>query len=145
MDIRPGTYIRSAEELNGTFFEGALIYIVDHNEKGSIGFVMNKPDGRYLNQLQEYADCPPIPLLEGGPVDHEHLYLLHSRPDLIGGGSMVQGDMYWGGKMEDVVRALKANRIQPRELKIFIGYCGWDAGELEQEIKEGSWQPFTNI
>lgn len=139
MDIHPGTFIQSTKDLDGTHFEGARIYLVEHNEKGSIGFVVNKPDGRYLNQLSEFVDCPAIPLMEGGPVDHEHLFLLHTRPDLISGGTHVDGDTWWGGKMEDITRALKQHELGTDELKLFIGYCGWDKGELEQELKEGSW------
>lgn len=138
-DIIPGIFIKSTANLMGSFFEHAAILIVKHNEEGSIGFVTNKPFGKSLHELIEFSHAKPFPLMDGGPVDRDHLFVLHKRPDLIEGGEKVNNGFYLGGNMEQVIKAINTNGPNQQEIQLFVGYCGWDAGELEAEIAEGSW------
>jgi putative transcriptional regulator len=138
-DLNAGIYIKSTAELNGSIFEDTIILIVQHNEEGSLGFVTNKPFGKSLHELIEFKNAKPFPLMDGGPVDREHLFVLHNRPDIIKGGEQVSNNLYLGGNMEQVIEALNTNKINEKEIQIFIGYCGWDVGELEAEVEEGSW------
>ena len=77
--------------------------------------------------------------MDGGPVDREHLFVLHKRPDLIEGGEQMNNGLYLGGNMEQVIEAINTRSATQEEIQIFIGYCGWDAGELKAELEEGSW------
>ena len=138
-DIKAGTYIKSTAELDGSFFENTTILIAKHNEEGSIGFVINKPLEKFLHELIEFNYSKPFPLLDGGPVDREYLFVVHKRPDLIDGGEQITNELYLGGNMEQVIKAINTNNINSKEIQLFIGYCGWDLGELEAELKEGSW------
>jgi putative transcriptional regulator len=138
-DLKAGYYIKSTTALNGSFFEHTTLLIVKHNEEGSLGFVTNRPFGKSLHELIEFNYCKPFSLMDGGPVDREHLFILHKRPDLIDGGELVANGLYLGGNMEQVIEAINANSIKHEEIQIFIGYCGWDLGELEAEVEEGSW------
>jgi putative transcriptional regulator len=45
----------------------------------------------------------------------------------------------WGGNMEQVIEAIHTHGVHSPEIQLFIGYCGWDVGELEAEVNEGSW------
>ena len=138
-DLKAGIYIKSTEALNGSFFEHTTILIVKHNEKESLGFVTNKPFRKSLHDLIEFNHSKPFPLMDGGPVDREHLFVLHKRPDLIDGGEIMTNGHYLGGHMEQVIEFINTGAATHEEIKIFIGYCGWDAGELEAEVEEGSW------
>jgi putative transcriptional regulator len=77
--------------------------------------------------------------MDGGPVDRERLFVLHKRPDLISGGEQITNDYYMGGNMEQVIKAINNSGANNQEIQLFIGYCGWDEGELEAEIEEESW------
>ena len=77
--------------------------------------------------------------MDGGPVDRDHIYVLHKRPDLIDGGKQVSNGFYLGGNMDQVIEAINTNAANNKEIQLYIGYCGWDPGELEAEIEEGSW------
>jgi putative transcriptional regulator len=77
--------------------------------------------------------------MDGGPVDRAHLFVLHKRTDLIEGGKQLPNGLYLGGNMDQVIEAINAGAINQQEIQLFIGYCGWDKGELEAELKEGSW------
>jgi len=105
-----------------------------------MGFVTNKLFDRKLNKLEEFKHGIPFPLHDGGPVDREHLFFIHQRPDLIKGGTLVSNNIYLAGDFKTAVRLINDRTITGKDIKIFIGYCGWDANELEAEIAEGSWE-----
>ena len=138
-DLKAGIVINSTDVLNNSFFEHTTILIVQHNEQGSLGFVTNKSFGKSLHELIEFKHAIPYPLMDGGPVDREHLFVLHQRPDLIEGGEQIHNGLYLGGNMEQVIEAINTKAASQQEIQVFIGYCGWDMGELEAELEEGSW------
>jgi putative transcriptional regulator len=138
-DLKAGLYINSTAALIGSLFENTNILIVQHNEERSLGFVTNKSFEKSLNELIEFNHSKPFPLMDGGPVDREHLFVLHKRPDLIDGGEQIPNGLYLGGNMEQVIEAINTKDANPQEIQLFIGYCGWDVGELDAEVEEGSW------
>jgi len=138
-DLKAGFYIKSTDALIGSFFENTTILIVEHNEEGSLGFVINKSFEKSLHELIEFNYTKPFPLMDGGPVDREHLFVLHKRPDIIDGGKQMLNGLYLGGNMEQVIEAINIRGANQLEIQLFIGYCGWDPGELKAEVEEGSW------
>jgi putative transcriptional regulator len=138
-DLKAGIHIKSTTSLIGSFFEHTTILIVEHDEKGSIGFVTNKSFEKSVHELIEFNHAKPFPLMDGGPVDRDHLFVLHKRPDLIDGGKEIPNGLYLGGDMNQVIQAINTGGANPQEIQLFIGYCGWDKGELEVELEEGSW------
>jgi putative transcriptional regulator len=138
-DLKAGIYIKSTTALIGSFFENTTILLVEHNEKGTIGFITNKSFEKSLHELIEFNHSKPFPLMDGGPVDRDHLFVLHKRPDLIEGGERMPNGLYLGGNMEQVIEAINTGVANKQEIQLFIGYCGWDVGELEAEVEEGSW------
>lgn len=140
--LRPmhaGLFIKSTSQLDNDFFEKAIVLITEYNDNGAIGFVINKPFDRKLNDLGEFKHSISFPLNDGGPVDREHLFFIHRRPDLIAGGNRVNENLYVGGDFKEAVKYLNNKTITVQDIKLFIGYCGWDKDELDAEIKEGSW------
>jgi putative transcriptional regulator len=140
MQLQAGLFLKSTAALNNTVFENAMIFLTEYNTKGAMGFVINQPFGRSLHELEEFKSCPHFPLYYGGPVDEEHLFFVHQRPDLIEAGISVDHGIYMGGDFSQAVRGINNQQLTAAAIKIFVGYCGWDAGELEAEIEEGSWE-----
>ena len=134
-----GTFIQSTALLNGTYFQDAVIYITECNSKGAVGFIVNRLFPRKFNALEEYKHSIPFPLYEGGPVDTEHLFCIHRQPGIITGGALVAHNVYLGGDFKQAVRYINTSTTAPGNIKLFIGYCGWDDNELDEEIAEGSW------
>lgn len=125
--------------LDGSDFENARVFIHHSDQKDVVGFILNKPFNRSLNELAEFSHSNPVPLFNGGPVDHEHLFVLHRRPDLIPGGEPIGDDVYFGGDFQQAVNLLNNGSLPESDIRIFIGYCGWDKEQLDEEIGEGSW------
>ncbi len=121
-------------------FMNSTVLITEYNNKGATGFVLNKIFERNLNELVEFRNSKPYPIFNGGPVGQEHLYFIHMRPDIIEQGRKIQEGLYFGGDFKQAVEAINNDTIENGQLKIFKGYCGWDAGELEAELEEGSWE-----
>jgi putative transcriptional regulator len=140
MIVKQGYFLKSSPALASTVFEDTLVLIAEYNEKGALGFIINKAFGRNLNELEEFKQCKPFPIYKGGPVDQEHLYFVHQRPDIIEDGVPIEDGMYMGGNFTQAVAAINNRKITTADLKLFVGYCGWNKGELETEIEEGSWK-----
>jgi putative transcriptional regulator len=140
MIITAGQHIKSTPLLVGSIFENTNLLICEVNENGAWGFIINKIFPRKLNELVEFQHCQPFPLYEGGPVEQEKLFFIHQRPDLIEGGKHIVDKYYWGGNFKQAIKHINAQTIEEKELQLFLGYCGWDAQQLQQEIAEGSWE-----
>lgn len=140
MNLKKGCCIKSTDALDDSIFRNATILITELNKDGAIGFILNKPFDRKLNELAEFSAGKPFPLYTGGPVDEEHLFFIHQQPSFISDGQLVADDVYMGGNFKEAVDAIDAELLSTYDIKIFVGYCGWDAGDLEAEMEEGNWE-----
>jgi putative transcriptional regulator len=134
-----GKIITSSPDINDPNFENTSILIVEHNERGAVGFIAHLPLMKKLNELTEFIKYPPVPLYVGGPVEQENLFFLHRRPDLIESGLKIKDGVYYGGDFQQVLTHLKDQTLSEKDICLLIGYAGWDPGQLEEEIKDGSW------
>lgn len=139
-----GIFLESSPSLEDPNFDKAILFITEYNESGATGFVINKPFSRLLNELEEFSHIIPFPIYEGGPVETSKLYFIHRRPDLIESGAEISHGIYYGGDFKQAVEAINNGTLTGSDLKILIGYCGWDPGQLEKEIEEGSWAIIDN-
>lgn len=137
--LSAGISLHATGILSGDYFEAAELFVYQHDDTGSAAFISNRLFPRKLDQLLEFASGKPLDIWEGGPVDQQHLFFLHRRPDMISGGTPVTGNIFLGGDFTHALALVNNANISAADLRIFIGYCGWEAGGLEAEISEGSW------
>jgi len=138
-----GTFLRNPDDNDDSIFGNAVILIVESNDKGETGFILNKRFSRNLNDLTAFATSKPFPLYTGGPVDQEHLYFIHRRPDLITEGKPVTGNIFLGGNFSEAIEHISRGSLTTHDIRLFLGYCGWDKGDLGIEINTGSWSIST--
>ena len=119
-------------------FARSVILLCEHNEEGTIGFSLNRPTQHTLGDLLPELYTPLLPVFQGGPVQLDTLHMLHRTPDALGGTEISAG-IYWGGSYEALQESVNQNNYQPIDVRLFVGYSGWGAGQLEKEIEEGSW------
>ncbi len=134
-----GKVLISEPFLPDSFFNRSIVYLTDHNAQGSVGFILNKKlDLKVSSALSGFDDFNES-LNMGGPVAPDTLHYLHNMGELIPNSVFVEGNIYWGGDIERIRRLIKAGKIDSSQIRFFLGYSGWSAGQLERELKENSW------
>lgn len=116
----------------------SVILLCEHNEEGSVGFVLNRPTQLTIGDLLPNLATKWLNVGQGGPVQLDTLHMLHRIPSMLGGNEVARG-VYWGGSYETLEKVVYDDSIHDIDLKLFLGYSGWSAGQLEKEIEEGSW------
>jgi len=129
-------------------FSGSVVYMCEHNDKGALGLVINKPISLTLGNLFEKVELSPPheelaerPVFYGGPVQSERGFVLHEPLDAA--GCHYNATLAVPGGLEmttsrDVLEAL-SNGAGPKRLLVTLGYSGWAAGQLEEEIGRNGW------
>jgi len=134
-----GKFLLAEPFLEDPYFKRSVIYLVEHNDKGSIGFILNKPiDLKINNALVGFPDYKES-LYLGGPVQRDQLYFLHRLGSHIENSIEIADGIYWGGDFDAVKEMIENKVIKPDEIRFFVGYSGWTTSQLEEEIKSKSW------
>ena len=137
--------------MGGDTFAGTVIYLCEHTDQGALGLVINKPIDIKLQALfakvelsLDRPDLADAPVYFGGPVQTERGFVLHEPQ----GGEDASGSHYSsslqipGGlsmtTSKDVLEAL-ANGAGPKKILVTLGYSGWGAGQLEDEMSRNGW------
>jgi len=125
-------------------FNRSIVLIADHNEQGSIGFILNKPLEYTINDLVPEIEVS-FKVYNGGPVEQDNLYFIHKVPELIPNSLEISLGVYWGGDFNNVAELIANNKIKETDIRFFLGYSGWDVDQLEEELKTNSWLITENI
>lgn len=126
------------------YFSKTLTFICEHNEKGALGLVVNKPIDVTLGNLFEQVEIPlqDAALAEqsiffGGPVQVDRGFVLH-EPQGAWSSSLKVGEHIAITTSKDILEAMARGEGPTRQL-VTLGYAGWSAGQLEDEIKLNGW------
>jgi len=134
-----GKILISEPFLPDTFFNRSIVYLTDHTHQGSVGFILNKKLDIEVSSAIVGFEGWDVNLGMGGPVAPDTLHYLHSLGEAIPNSIHVDGDIYWGGDIDVIRDLIKAKKIKETDIRFFLGYSGWSAGQLERELKENSW------
>ena len=135
-----GMLLVATATLSEPAFMRSVIYLLEHDEAGTLGFIINRPLDIALSDL--WADCPaglgPAKVAaEGGPVDRNKGLLLHGVRELPGAQLMGHG-LAVGGDIEALAQRY-AKGSDPSGPRLFLGHSGWAPGQLANELAEGTW------
>jgi putative transcriptional regulator len=137
--------LATPELLTDHIFSQAVILMAEHNEKGSMGFIINKPSPFLLSDF--FPDMPiGFQLWKGGPVDEEMLFYMHDKPQLLSGSVCFdkKTPLCLGGDFQLLRDLVLDKDIDANHLRFFMGYSGWGPGQLEKEIEEKAWYVVDN-
>lgn len=125
-------------------FHQAVAYLCEHNAEGGLGIIINRPTDVTLGELLEHLEIEPVSaaiagqtVYMGGPVQRERGFVLHS-PDSEWDSSLQVSDHVSVTTSRDVLAAI-ARGEGPRRYLVALGYAGWEAGQLEQELAQNAW------
>ncbi|TDS12151.1 YqgE/AlgH family protein [Sphingobacterium paludis] len=135
-----GSLLLSEPFMLDTNFERSVILLCDHDDQnGTMGLVLNNKSSLLLSDVIQEVENPNFPLYVGGPVNMEALFFIHNIPEKIEGGLPLFDDIYFGGDFEQALFLLNDSIIDTTNIKFFIGYAGWNVGQLNEEILQNNW------
>lgn len=148
---RSGKLLVAEPFLRESYFNHAVIAMIDCLPgESAMGVVLNRTTPHTLNEFFDNIE-PDVPVYCGGPVSTDRLYFLHTIGDIIPESSEIAPGMYVGGDFTSAVKYVNEGYPLDGCIRFFIGYSGWDAGQLEGEMKSHTWavadplQPATKM
>jgi putative transcriptional regulator len=146
------TLLLAAPRLADPNFERRVVLLGKHEAEGALGWVLNGPALDSVGRLLQAADLVPSgvripttaafdePARVGGPVTPESGWLIYPS-----GGPTFDGAIEVGGEVVLCSNAAALDAVvrgrEPKNFRLVLGYAGWDAGQLESELREGVWLP----
>lgn len=125
--------------LEGKYFKRSIVLLAEYNEDGAVGFVLNKPINLSVDEVLVNISHFDGDVFIGGPVDTNRIYYIHTIPDLVPNSIPIVDNLYWGGDFAVLKDLMVRDSILPHQIRFFVGYSGWSAGQLQDEIHGNSW------
>ncbi|AOR26906.1 transcriptional regulator, ArsR family [Formosa sp. Hel3_A1_48] len=139
MSIKKGKILIAEPSIIGDIsFNRSIILLADHNNEGSIGFILNKPLDYCLGDLIPEIESN-LPIYNGGPVQQDNLYFIHKVAELIPESIEISEGLFWSGNFEQVSKLVAEEKINENDIRFFLGYSGWEANQLNSELKGNTW------
>lgn len=120
-------------------FKRSVILLTEHQKEGTMGFILNQCSTLLLSDLIPEFTGGDFPIYLGGPVAVDTIHFLHRCYDRLQDGEALGKGIYWGGNFEALQVLINNGSIEKHEIKFFIGYSGWSASQLNNEMKENTW------
>jgi putative transcriptional regulator len=121
----------------------SVIYLCEVSEDGAYGMVLNHPLPVPMKMLIDDFPESEFYANYGGPVDDEKLFYIHNL-DFMDNAEQIKDDLFFGGSFEEVKTKIVSGEIDSSNIRFFVGYTGWDKGQLQREIREKSWIVWKN-
>jgi putative transcriptional regulator len=125
--------------LNDGFFNRSVVYLTNHNDEGSLGFIINFKTHFKLRDIRPQIKNGNFEIFEGGPVGKNQLFFLHTLGDAVPESIEIQNGVFFGGDFQELLFLIEHNKVRPHEIKFFSGYCGWGVMQLQKEIENKNW------
>jgi putative transcriptional regulator len=140
-DLAVGQLLVASRDLGDANFSQTVILLVHYSEdQGAVGLVLNKrtdvPISRVLDMKEASGRNDPVYI--GGPVELNSVLALLKSASKPEGAERIFGDVYLIGK-RDLLAQTMASHAEPATFHTYIGYAGWQGGQLEHEVDLGAW------
>ena len=140
LEPKQGNILISEPLMNDFHFGRSVILLIDHEEtEGSFGIIINKKLNASVSQIvDEFPDFEAAVYL-GGPVAENQLFFIHTLGDLIPDAAPILDGLYWGGEIETLKTLIATGIANEENTRFYLGYSGWDSGQLVDELVRNSW------
>ena len=125
--------------MNDFYFRRSVILIIDHNDEGSLGVIINKRLTIPFNEIVRGFPDFKADVYLGGPVETDRIFFIHTVGEMIPDSHLISSGLYWSGNINALKAMIKMNLIKPHEVRFYVGYAGWDGGQLRNELKANTW------
>ena len=137
--IRAGVSLLAEPFLEDPNFKRSAVAVVDHDAEGTVGFVLTHVlDWKVTDVMPDFPEFDAY-LRFGGPVQRDTLHYVHTLGDALGESSRIGGELFWGGDFEQLTTLIATGVASPANVQFFLGYSGWSAGQLDEEMVDNTW------
>lgn len=136
---RKGDLLLSEPFMDSEHFNRSVVLLVDHDESGSLGFMLNREVVIALHDVIENFPNFHDPVYLGGPVEMNSLHFIHKLGPHIEGAIEFFPNIYWGGNFDQIKNAIITGEATNENIKFFCGYSGWSEDQLKTEIENNTW------
>lgn len=119
-------------------FERTTVLLTEHNDAGTVGFILNKPSDSRVGEIMEDLKGLDSRIFIGGPVEQDTLHYIH-RIATLDDAIEIQPGLFWGGNFDQLISMVDTHQVLITDIKFFLGYSGWSPGQLDEELKIESW------
>ena len=134
-----GRVLISEPFLTDRFFNRTIVFLTEHNAQGTIGFILNRVIDLMVSSAVEGFDGWDEHLSVGGPVAPDTLHYLHTLGRKVPGSVPVVPGIWWGGEIDALRNLIATGTVGRDQVRFFLGYSGWEKGQLKKELNENSW------
>ena len=133
-----GKLLISTPDIQGDIFSRAVVLILEHNEEGAFGLVLNKKNQELSRKLRQNFKFE-TDIYEGGPVEiHKYFFIVKGKP-IVENYIEIEGDYYATEDLETLGQYIIDQTLPIEDIKVFSGYSGWAPSQLESEIQKKYW------
>jgi putative transcriptional regulator len=139
--LKAGVFLFAVPELRDPNFLHTVVLLVKYEKQGATGLIINRPMEIPLDEVLkdiEGIEGVTLPLYFGGPVSRERMLVLLRSPKPPQGAEKVFEDVYFTLSRDALIETLKSQNPD-KVLRVYAGYAGWGAGQLDHEIRRGDW------
>lgn len=133
-----GKIIISTPDISGDIFSRSVVLIIDHTQEGAFGLILNKKNQNMSARLLKIFGFP-VDVYEGGPVENDKIFFISKGEKVTESYSAINNEFYLTEDIENVISAIIEERLAVEDIKVFSGYSGWAAEQLETEIRRKLW------
>ena len=137
--IQSGHLLLAEPFMLDPYFRRAAVLLCEHHDQGTLGFILNKNIDMSINDLMSDFPNMDAEVYYGGPVQTDTLHYVHNVGELLDDSVKIGEGMWWGGDFEKLKFLVTSDLIKPENIRFFVGYSGWSAGQLTDELESGSW------
>ena len=138
-----GNLLLSAPFLDDANFVRSVILLCEYEDQGSFGFVINKPSILALGDLVKELDFLECEVFVGGPVEQNTLHFIYFGSQILSDSKPLGEEIWWGGDFSTLVHLLKSHQLEVDQVRFFLGYSGWDQGQLQAELADDTWVVYS--
>lgn len=136
---KKGNLLIAEPFMKDPYFQRSVVLMAENNKVNTMGFILNKSLEIPINEaIEDFPDFD-AELFLGGPVQSQNLFFAHTKGKLIPDSEHIRDRLYWGGDFEVLKSMVNKGQIFPSEIKFFLGYSGWEKGQLKKELSSESW------
>ncbi len=141
----------ASSSLKDPNFRRSVILLIEHNDEGAVGIVLNQASDAEIKELCQdqdiESDCTDFVRI-GGPVSRDRVWVIHTPGEISGEAFLLTEDIAISVTREalsELAGLLAKNQetgLAKKRFLVCAGYAGWGPDQLEQEISEGAWIPY---